>query len=227
MAAPLHKKMRNVLRKRRYNDPSMSLDDDVLEVLKLWKWGESNPPTFYDNHVDGGVGVISDAGEEWLLQNKHLADQFISESSGKNISVSVRPGDRYSRLFEDDLKRNVCYPIWPHGIQGIVPPLLWMWALAYKEHVVWAWRIFWFLSISHAVEAVLVLLWLEPVGFTYTAKLAWALYSFICGWPITGRAKVLAGIVLRKKQKKESVKMKKALSKNNSGAQVVRDKKIS
>ena len=80
-----------------------------------------------------------------------------------------------SRLFEDDLKRNVCYPIWPHGIQGIVPPLLWMWALAYKEHVVWAWRIFWFLSISHAVEAVLVLLWLQPVGFTYTAKLAWAL----------------------------------------------------
>ena len=37
--------------------------------------------------------------------------------------------------------------------------------------MLWAWRIFWFLLVSHAVEVVLVLLWLQPVGFTYTAKL--------------------------------------------------------
>lgn len=225
MAAPLHKKMRNVLRKRRYNDPSMPLDDDVLKTLKLWKWGEDDPPTFYDTHADGDVGVISDAGEEWLLQNKHLADQFISESSGKTVGVNVRPGDRYSRLFDDDLKRNVCYPVWPRGVEGVVPPLLWIWAYFYKDKIVWAWRIFWFLLVSHAVEVVIVLLWLQPVGFTYTAKLAWALYSFICGWPITGRVKILAGIVLSKGEKREATKMKKALAKKNAEIRARGEKK--
>lgn len=219
MAAPLHKKMRNVLRSHRYNDPSIPLDDDVLETLKLWKWGADEPPQFYDDSItEGGgeVGVMSDAGEEWLLQNKHLADQFISESSGKTSGVSVKPGDRYSRLFDDDLKRNVCYPLWPRGVEGMVPPLLWIWSYLYRDTMLWAWRIFWFLLVSHAVEVVLVLLWLQPVGFTYTAKLAWALYSFVCGWPITGRAKILAGIVLSKEEKREAARMKKALAKKNA-----------
>ena len=82
--------------------------------------------------------------------------------------------------------------------------------------MLWAWRIFWFLLVSHAVEVVLVLLWLQPVGFTYTAKRAWALYSFVCGWPITGRAKILAGIVLSKEEKREAARMKKALAKKNA-----------
>ena len=65
MAAPLHKKMRNVLRSHRYNDPSIPLDDDVLETLKLWKWGADEPPQFYDDSItEGGgeVGVVLNPG---------------------------------------------------------------------------------------------------------------------------------------------------------------------
>lgn len=212
MAAPLHRRMRNVLRKKRYASP-LELDADCVDVCLAWAYGDkAECPAFYASE-----GIISEAGEEWLLQNKALADMFLKDIVSETSGPSVKPGDRYCRLFDDDLKRNSCYPRWPSGAEGIAPPLLWLWAFWYRDSMVWAWRLFWFLVSTHAVEVVLVLLWLQPVGFTITARAAWAVYSFICGWPITGRAKILCGIVLGKNEKKEAARLKKVLAKKNAG----------
>ena len=221
MAARIHCKMRNHLRKNRYAKP-LDIDVDVSTSLLIWKYKNADFPAFYKKTrgAQGGKdeeeNIISEAGEEWLLQNQALADQFLKDSLSTTLSSSIKPGDRYSRLFDDDLKRNACYPTWPQGAEGVLPLILWIWSFWYRDAMGWAGRLFWFLAISHAIEVVLVLLWLHPVGFTYTAKLAWVIYAYICGWPITGRTKVLSGIVLSKEEKKEAARLKKALSKKKT-----------
>lgn len=209
----MHSKMRNHLRKRRYANP-LEIDEDVSETLLAWKFDET--PTFYDKarQRKDEEDIISEAGEEWLLQNRTLADRFLQDSlssTTSSSSSSTKQQDRYSRLFDDDLKRNACYPIWPKGSEGVLPPLVWLWSFWYRESMVWAWRVFWLLVISHFVEAVLVILWLTPVGLTYTAQFAWAVYAYICGWPITGRAKILSNIILAKNEKEEVKRLKKTL----------------
>ncbi len=216
MAARLHSKMRNHLRKRRYANP-LEIDEDVSASLLAWKFGEEDTPTFYDKvrQRRGEDDIISEAGEEWLLQNKALADQFLQDSlsstSTSSSSSSPSKQDRYSRLFDDDLKRNACYPIWPKGAEGMLPPLVWLWSFWYRESMVWAFRIFWLLVVSHLFEAILVILWLTPVGFTYTAQFAWAVYAFFCGWPVTGRAKILSNIILKNNETQEIKRLKKTL----------------
>ena len=215
MAARIHSKMRNHLRPERYAKP-LEIDEDVTDALLEWKFGEGSTPTFYDDE-----NIISEAGEEWLLQNKALADQFLndtlsSSSLSSTNSVGVEQEDRYSRLFDDDLRRNACYPTWPKGSEGLLPPLVWIWSFWYRDSMIWAGRIFWFLVISHLFEAGLVLLWLTPIGFTWVAKFAWMIYSFFCGWPITGRSKILSNIILQKEEKEELSRLKKAMSKKKS-----------
>ena len=219
MAAQIHRKVRNHLRKTRFAKP-LEIDEDVTDALLKWKFGEGNTPSFYLDSRSGKdceEKIISEAGEEWLLQNKALADQFLQDnlSSPSSLTRNVKE-DRYSRLFDDDLKRNACYPTWPKGSEGLLPPLVWLWAFWYKDSLQWAWRIFWFLVLSHLFEVVLVLLWLTPVTFTYPAKFAWTIYAFFCGWPITGRTKILSNIVLQKEENKELSRLKKAISKKET-----------
>jgi hypothetical protein len=74
--------------------------------------------------------------------------------------------------------------------------------------MVWAWRFFWFLVISHSIEAVLVYVWLIPTGFSMMASMSWSYYAFWCGWPITGKASILSGIRLKKLENLEKLKLK-------------------
>lgn len=75
---------------------------------------------------------------------------------------------------------------------------------------VWAFRAYYFLLVTHICEAALVWIWLIPVKFTFMCRLSWCWYAFMCGWPVTGRAKILCQITLAKQeQRKLAGKVKK------------------
>lgn len=58
MAQSMHKRLRNRFRSRRYAHP-LDLDEDITEALLMWKYGESDYPTFYN----GDSNIISEEGE--------------------------------------------------------------------------------------------------------------------------------------------------------------------
>jgi hypothetical protein len=225
-----HANIRNKLRSDRFARP-VRLDEDIVTALLLWKYkDEKYFPTFYEESASeddedllgsgkaeiGQKGahsrrarLISQHGEDWLLSNKHLADQFLDDCDrlalyahrpSTSLQSQPRGHDRYERLFTEDLHRNCCYPLWPEGVSGIVPILLWSLSYAYRSEYVWANRVWWFLLCTHSVEAVLVFVWMLPVGFSYMCTFTWCVFSFVNGWPCTYRAKILAEISLNKQQ---------------------------
>lgn len=111
------------------------------------------------------------------------------------------------------MKRNACYPLWPEGASGIVPILLWAISWYYQKENSYAYYLYYFLLISHSFEVLLVYLWLEPVRFTWVCTLAWLVYAFICGWPVTGRAKILSNIKLRKMERTENKRLQSKFKK--------------
>lgn len=76
---------------------------------------------------------------------------------------------------------------------------------------VWAFRMFYFLLTTHICEAALVWMWLIPLKlqFTLICRLSWCWYAFVCGWPCTGKAKILCQIALTKQEQKTADKVKK------------------
>jgi len=231
----------------------------MMRVLRVASSNPSAPPSTAEN-------LISEHGQEWLLNNKYLADQFLDDcdriesekhhedvldaehrnagvrlpvltadmrTSSNSSRIMLNKDDRYARLFDEDLYSNCTYPLWPDGWSGVLPVLLWSWAIFYGVYSyptvensdisigvnlvsnptavnVWAHRVFYVLLFSHSVEAVLVWLWLLPVQFTLWCRVSWCWYSFVCGWPCSGRAKILCQIALTKKeQRRMATKLKK------------------
>ena len=92
MAQSMHKRLRNRFRSRRYAHP-LDIDEDITEALLMWKYGESDPPTFYN----GDSNIISDEGEEWLLQNQIVADRFIEDTYKNESNIKQGMWERLSR----------------------------------------------------------------------------------------------------------------------------------
>lgn len=116
MAQRLHAKIRNKTRASRYSNRRI-IDEDIIAALLLWKFkDEKEFPSFYDPVVrdTDAENLISEHGQEWLLNNKCLADQFLDDCDRINNSqepqtktLPMNKDDRYARLFDDDLHRCV------------------------------------------------------------------------------------------------------------------------
>ena len=116
MAQRLHAKIRNKTRAGRYSHRRI-IDEDIIAALLLWKYKDENDfPSFYEPVVQDSdaQNLISEHGQEWLLNNKYLADQFLDDCDRINNdqepqikTMSMNKDDRYARLFDDDLYRLV------------------------------------------------------------------------------------------------------------------------
>ena len=78
MAAQIHRKVRNHLRKTRFAKP-LEIDEDVTDALLKWKFGEGNTPSFYLDSRSGKdceEKIISEAGRSGYCKTRLWLTNF-------------------------------------------------------------------------------------------------------------------------------------------------------